>query len=74
MSGRRFAQRKFLRGDPVTDSGTLCQAWHDCMHINSRSFGPGHERHLKVYAMKNDPAMLLKAESRDYPDNRSALQ
>ncbi|HEY5552747.1 MAG TPA: PA14 domain-containing protein [Opitutaceae bacterium] len=46
---------------------SLCQAWHDCMHISSN--WESRTWRLKVYAMENDAAKLLEAFRRDFPAN-----
>ncbi|MBT5532744.1 hypothetical protein HOK31_06750, partial [Candidatus Poribacteria bacterium] len=42
----------------------LCQAWHDCMHNNPRWEDVDNDRgrvwRLRIYAMGNDPAELLR--------------
>lgn len=53
-------------------AATLCQAWHDCMHINARSFGPSSEWRLKIYAMENDPGKLLHRFDVDFPRSSKA--
>lgn len=59
--------KKSLAAIAAPDAASLCQAWHDCMHINARSFGADREWRLKIYAMKNDPAKLLERVRADFP-------
>lgn len=62
---------KYLAAIASGSAVSLCQAWHDCMHINS-SWGPpeGRTWRLKIYAMENDPAKLLAAVAKDFPETR----
>ena len=60
---------KYLAAIAGPSAATLCQAWHDCMHIDM-PWGSSGQRtwRLKIYAMANDPAKLLQAVSRDFPE------
>jgi hypothetical protein len=51
-------------------AGTLCQAWHDCMHINSgwETTAGGRIWRFKIYAMENNATKLLDAVDRDFPE------
>lgn len=71
LIGAVSRDRKYLtalasRGEDV------CQAWHDCMHNNSRWLpavdGTTKEWRLRVYAMRNDPNELLGRFHEDFPD------
>lgn len=51
----------------------MAQAWHDCLHNNPQwtpATAPPLKRRwrLKVYAMPNDPNVLLKRVGKDFPD------
>ena len=60
----------------ANDSATvMCQAWHDCMHNNAQwtpaDALPAQRRwRMKIYAMENDPAALLRRVSKDFPAAR----
>jgi len=57
----------------ANDSATLmAQAWHDCMHNNALwtpTNGPPAQQvwRLKIYAMEDDPAALLRRVEKDFP-------
>jgi hypothetical protein len=62
---------KYLAAIATGAAASLCQAWHDCMHLNSNWGGPdGRTWRLKVYVMENDPAKLLAAVARDFSERR----
>ncbi len=58
----------------ANDSATvMAQAWHDCLHNNPpwlpADAPPAKRRwRLKVYAMRNDPAELLRRVGKDFPN------
>lgn len=56
----------------ANDSGNMmAQAWHDCMHNNANwaADKAGGELlwQIRIYAMENDPQLLLKCVGRDFP-------
>ena len=60
---------------PMTPPTVMCQAWHDCMHNNAQwtpADAPPAQRRwrVKIYAMENDPAALLRRVSKDFPAAR----
>jgi len=60
---------KHLAAIAAPSAITLCQAWHDCMHINSAWEPVGDRKwRLKIYALENDGAKLLDAVERDFPE------
>lgn len=65
---------KHLAAIASGSAGTLCQAWHDCMHINS-DWSPAGERtwRLIIYAMENSDTKLFDAVERDFPEMGSEL-
>jgi hypothetical protein len=63
---------RYLAALANDSAGTMCQAWHDCMHNNPAwlpTGGPPDQRtwRLKIYVMENDPAALLKRVIKDFP-------
>jgi len=67
--------RKHLAAIATGSADTMCQAWHDCMHINSRwepvGAPPSKQTwRLKIYLMLNDPALLLRKVAADFPEIR----
>ena len=61
--------RKHLAALAASPAHSLCQAWHDCMHINSDWGTSGQRRwRLKIYALENDPAKLLETVAADFPE------
>ncbi len=54
-------------------AGSLCNAWHDCLHNNPSwqpaDAAPEDQRwRVKVYLMENDPQKLLENVARDFPE------
>lgn len=70
--------RKHLTAIASGSEVMVCQAWHDCMHNNSRwlppADGTGKEWRVRIYAMRNDPAVLLERFQSDFPDIQPWLQ
>jgi len=52
-------------------AGTMCQAWHDCMHNNPLWMpgknGTAKEWRIRIYAMENDSEALLDRVKKDFP-------
>jgi predicted amidohydrolase len=66
--------QKYLTAIATGSASSLCQAWHDCMHINSSWGSPdGRTWRMKVYAMENDPTKLLAAVAADFPEIRGPV-
>ena len=56
-------------------ASSMSQAWHDCMHNNPKWLpedAPVADRRwrLKIYAMQNDPTLLLARVGKDFPNAR----
>jgi hypothetical protein len=58
--------RRHLVAIASPSAKSLCQAWHDCMHINSNWDTTDRTWRLTIYAMENDPTKLLEAVKRDF--------
>jgi hypothetical protein len=66
---------KYLAALANDSATTMCQAWHDCLHNNPQwmpASAPPSERvwRLKIYAMTNQPEVLLERVIRDFPEAR----
>ena len=68
---------KFLTAIASGSAGTICQAWHDCMHNNPKwqpsSGHAGKQWRIRVYAMENDPEALLDRFKEDFPEFKARL-
>jgi dienelactone hydrolase len=63
---------KYLAALANDSASAMAQAWHDCMHNNPQwlpADAPPSRRvwRLKIYAMENDPDVLLERVARDFP-------
>jgi len=64
---------RYLTAMASNSSNSMAQMWHDCMH-NDPAWEPvdapsGQQmRRWKIYAMENDPDLLLKRANNDFPD------
>jgi hypothetical protein len=67
--------RKHLAAIANDSAGSMCQAWHDCLHNNPLwlpAASPPEKRvwRLKLYVMENDPDALMARVVRDFPNGR----
>jgi hypothetical protein len=62
--------RRHLAAIASPSAKSLCQAWHDCMHINSNWDMSDRTWRLTIFAMENEPERLLETVHRDFAATR----
>ena len=69
---------KYLTAIANDSATSMCQAWHDCMHNNPQWLPENKTEkrrwRLKIYAMENDPQVLLGRVAKDFPNAKHAYQ
>jgi hypothetical protein len=60
--------RRHLVAIASPSATSLCQAWHDCMHINSNWDMTDRTWRLTIFAMENDPEKLVTAVRKDFSE------
>jgi len=68
---------KYLAAIADDSAKMMAQAWHDCLHNNPQWSPPdappqGRIWRLRIYAMANDPEMLLARVAKDFPEARTS--
>ena len=70
--------KKYLVAAACEHSTRMIQAWHTCLHndpvwLPEDAKAADQRWHMKIYAMDNDPAKLLKRYKEDFPGFKGKL-